>query len=292
VTDQRPSPSLYRKTVAETIGTFILVLFGLGAVHAAVLTGAHQGLWQVAVVWALGVMLAIYAVGGVSGAHINPAITLAFAVCGKFPWKHVPSYIFGQVLGAYGAAALLFFLYGPFLEEKEAVKAVFRGQPGSIVTAMCYGEYFPNPAPLAAGDKSLTVIQQENLTRMVSMPTAFVAELFGTMILGFVVFAVTDPRNPARPGQHLAPAVIGLTVAGLISVVAPLTQACFNPARDFGPRLFASLAGWGPVALPWFQNLDWLKVYIIAPTVGACLGGALYTLTIRRAHPQPEGETA
>ena len=112
---------------------------------------------------------------------------------------------------------------------------------------------------------------------------AFGAELIGTLILGFVVFAVTDSHNPGRPATGQAPIFIGLTVSVLISVIAPLTQACFNPARDFGPRLFAAFAGWGRVAWPGLADLSWLNVYIIAPILGAAIGGALYDFVIRTA---------
>ena len=91
-----------------------------------------------------------------------------------------------------------------------------------------------------------------------------------------VVFAVGDQRNSGAPKNNNGPIFIGLTVALLISVVAPLTQACFNPARDFAPRLFAALAGWGQVALPLGSDWGWLTVYIIAPIMGALLGGAVY----------------
>ena len=80
--------------------------------------------------------------------------------------------------------------------------------------------------------------------------SAFLAEFLGTLILALVVFAGTDLRNSAAPQGRMAPVFIGLTVAILISVIAPLTQACFNPARDFGPRLFAYFAGWGNIAIP------------------------------------------
>src|SRR5262249_43092941 len=86
---------------AEALGTFLLVLFGCGAVHAAVLTGAQSGLWQVAIVWGVAIMIAIYAVGRVSGAHINPAITVSLAVWGRFSWGRVPAYIGSQLVGAF-----------------------------------------------------------------------------------------------------------------------------------------------------------------------------------------------
>ena len=282
--------SLQRALVAEFLGTFLLVFFGCGAVHAAVLTGAQSGLWQVAIVWGIAIMLAIYAVGAVSGAHINPAMTIASAVWRKFPKAHVVPYIGAQLAGAFIAAAALFILFEPHIAAKEASKGVVRGQPGSEITAMCYGEYYPAPGSLGDGDGPYSPEAHAKLKSRMSQGRAFLAEVLGTMILAFVVFAVTDGRNPGSPASGTAPVFIGLTVAVLISVIAPLTQACFNPARDFGPRVFASLAGWGSIALPGFNDLGWLTVYILAPIIGAVLGGGLYDFAIRPAHPAAVSE--
>src|SRR6478609_11195667 len=112
-------PSIVRTLLAEALGTFILILFGCGAVHSAVLTGAQSGLWQVAIVWGMGVTLAAYSVGGVSGAHINPAMTISLAVWGRFPWARVAPYIGVQLIGAILAASALFVIYGPSLKQKE-----------------------------------------------------------------------------------------------------------------------------------------------------------------------------
>src|SRR5437867_3576056 len=138
-------PPLARTLLAEALGTFILILFGCGAVHAGVLTGAQSGLWQVAIVWGMGVAFAAYCVGGVSGAHINPAMTIALAFCGRFPWPKVGPYIVAQLCGAFLAAAALYVIYGPSLQQKEAKMGVTRGELGSIVTASCYGEFYPAP---------------------------------------------------------------------------------------------------------------------------------------------------
>ena len=285
-------PSLVRQVVAEVFGTFLLIFFGCGAVHAAVLTGAQSGLWQVAVVWGVAIMLAIYSVGGVSGAHINPAMTLAFALWRGFPKSRVLPFIAGQVAGAMLAAGLLFVLFGPQLAAKEKEKLVTRGESGSIVTAMCYGEYFPNPGSLAAGDDVYSVENHAKWRESASPTLAFLAEFFGTLILAFVVFALTDERNRGQPAAGQAPIFIGLTVSALISVIAPLTQACFNPARDFGPRLFARFAGWGDVALPGQDEWSWLTVYIVAPIFGAVVGGGIYEFAIRPAFAAPKGKSA
>jgi glycerol uptake facilitator protein len=110
----------------------------------------------------------------------------------------------------------------------------------------------------------------------VTEPVACVAEIVGTMLLALVVFALTDQRMATTTLGRIAPVFIGLTVAILISVIAPLTQACFNPARDFGPRLFAFLAGWGEIALPGPRPTGFLTVYILSPIVGAIAGGGCY----------------
>lgn len=289
---QEKVPSLSRQVVAEVFGTFLLIFFGCGAVHAAVLTGAQSGLWQVAIVWGVAIMLATYSIGGVSGAHINPAITLAFALWRGFPKSRVLPFIAGQVAGAMLAAGLLFVLFSPQLAAKEKEKLVTRGEAGSIVTATCYGEYFPNPGSLAAGDEPYSVEKHSQWRELASPTVAFLAEAFGTVILAFVVFALTDERNRGQPATGQAPIFIGLTVSALISVIAPLTQACFNPARDFGPRLFARFAGWGNVALPGQDQWSWLTVYILAPILGAAVGGGLYEFVIRPAYAASKGKSA
>ncbi len=255
---------LAARCVAECLGTFILVFFGCGVVHAAKIAGAHNGLWQVASVWGVGIMVAIYIVGGISGAHINPAITVALAFWKQFSWRHVVPYVFAQLAGAFIAAAVLFALYYPLIEKKKA--EVIDGKPGMEVTASCYGEYYWD----------------------ISEPAAFAAEALGTALLALAVFALTDGRNVAAPLSRLAPVFIGLTVAILISVIAPLTQAGFNPARDFGPRLFAYFAGWGEIAIPGRNGTGFFTVYIVAPVVGAIAGGGLYLWVLRPALPQTE----
>jgi glycerol uptake facilitator protein len=274
-------PSLGKQCLAEFLGTFLLILLGCGAVHASVLTGAQSGLWQVAIVWGIAIMLAAYTVGSVSGAHINPAITLAFAVWGRFPRRSVLPYILSQLIGAFLAAATLFVLFNPYLKAREQEKHVVRGSPGSEITAMCYGEYFPSPGPLSNAEGPYSIDAHERLNVLVSEPTAFFAELLGTLVLAMVVYAVSDEHNSGAPPARLAPVFIGLTVSGLISVIAPLTQACFNPARDFGPRLFAFLAGWGSIALPGTRGTGFLTVYIIAPILGAIIGSGLYIHVLR-----------
>jgi glycerol uptake facilitator protein len=259
-------PRLGPALAAECLGTFILVFFGVGAVNAAVATGAQAGLWQVAVVWAVGVSLGIYAAAGLSGAHLNPAITVVVAVYDGFPWWRVGPYAVAQTAGAAGASLVLYGLYSEAIVEFERRRGLLRGGPGSELSAMMFGEYFPNPAVFGTAEEAW---------RVVSPATAFAAELVGTAMLALLIGAVTAPRNPSRPLPAMAPVVIGLGVAAIISVIAPLTQAGLNPARDLGPRLVAYGLGWGEIAIPGPRG-GWLTVYVLAPIAGAILGGGVY----------------
>jgi glycerol uptake facilitator protein len=257
----------------EFFGTFLLVFFGCGSVCAAVLTGAQVGVFQVAIVWGLGIATAIYLTGALSGAHLNPAVTVCLAVWSAFPMRRVGPYVVAQLLGAFAAAGVLYVVFGDALALFESTNHLVRGQAGSEASAMVFGEFFPNP-----GGQPLTV---EVRTRM-SPSAAFAAEVIGTAILLLVICCVTDERNAARP-QILAATTIGLTVTLLISLLGPLTMACFNPARDLAPRLFSCLAGWG--ALPFSVNgHGWLTVYILAPLLGGVAGGGLYRACFRRAY--------
>jgi len=259
--------------IGEFVGTFLLVFFGCGSVCSAVTTGAQVGVFQVAIVWGLGIATAIYLTASLSGAHLNPAVTISLAAWGDFPKHRVLGYIATQLTGAFVSAALLYVIFGGAITEFETKNNIVRGQTGSEASAMVFGEFYPNPL-----GKSLAEGNPERMTEW----RAFTAEVIGTAILLLVIFCTTDPANQSRP-QILTAATIGLTVTLLISLLGPLTMACFNPARDLGPRLFSSFAGWRSV--PFTANgMGWLTVYIIAPILGGLLGGALYRLLFRRQY--------
>lgn len=261
----RPKTFLPPWLVGEVLGTFLLVFFGCGSVATAVLTGAQVGIFQVAIVWGIGIATAIYLTGSLSGAHLNPAVTVAFAAWRGFSWKMVPRYIAAQLMGAILASVVLYVIYHGKLIAYEAGHSIMRGAVGSEATAMVFGEYFPNP-----GGLPLTA----ELRETVSEYLAFFIEMLGTALLVLVIFACTDEANESRP-RTLVAVTIGLTVTILISLLGPLTMAGFNPARDFGPRLFSAMAGWDRV--PFGTNgKGWFTVYILAPVVGGILGGGIH----------------
>lgn len=250
----------------EAIGTFILVFFGCGAVAATVLFSAHAGLFQVAALWGIGVTLAIYATRHLSCAHLNPAVSLAMALGRRMAPHKLPAYLCGQFGGAFLAAALFYLLFGPSIAAYEAMHGIVRGTQESIRTAMLFGEFYPNPGTASAA--------------AVSTANAFAAEAVGTFLLVFLIFSLTEGCNVGRPDDALAPLFIGLGVSVIISVLAPLTQAGLNPARDLSPRLFAWLAGWREAAMP-DDNYGFLSVYVLGPLLGGTLASLFFSACVQ-----------
>ncbi|MBV8047974.1 MAG: aquaporin [Paludibacterium sp.] len=251
--------------IGELIGTFLLVWFGCGAVAATVLFSAHSGLFQVAMIWGLGVTVAIYATRHLSCAHLNPAVSIAMVLGRRMPAAKLPAYLCGQFLGAFLAAALLYLLLADSIVQFEIAHQIVRGSASSVRTAMIFGEFYANPG--------------SSEVAMVSQLTACLAEAVGSFVLVFLVFSLTEGCNLGRPGDALAPLFIGVTVTLIISVLAPLTQAGLNPARDLAPRVFAMLAGWGRAALP-DAGLGFLTVYVLSPIGGGMLAAAVFSRVV------------
>jgi glycerol uptake facilitator protein len=214
-----PKPSLLAELIAEFLGTFVLMLFGLGVVAMVVLFPSrnpgetvHGGFTNITLGWGLAVTMGIYVAGKVSGAHLNPAVTLALAVFRGFPWRKVVPYSLSQTAGAFAAAALVYWNYHP------AFRLV---DPNLETTAGVFTTFPAFPALPQAG---------------------FLDQLIGTGLLVLLIFAITDEFN-APPGANLAPAMIGLVVVAIGMSFGGMHGYAINPARDFGPRLFTVVAG-------------------------------------------------
>ena len=258
--------SLLKEGIGECLGTFILVLFGCGAVASAVLFQAFSSLLEVAMIWGAGVTVAIFTVRSMSPAHLNPAVTLAMWGIGKIEFSKIPLYITSQLIGAIGAALMIYFIFNNAIIQYEANNYIVRGSIESINTAMMFGEFFPNPE------------FQQYVT--VTWLQALLLEGLGTFLLIMVIFKVAEKQD--QP-DNASPLIIGLSITLIICFVAPFTQAGLNPARDFGPRIVAFLAGWNQAAFP---NQSFLQsfVYIIGPFIGsgmAVLTSKLFTLSHR-----------
>ena len=250
-----------RECAAEFLGTFVLIVFGSGVVAEVVLSGGTNGSpLSIHLAWGLAVTMGVYASAGVSGAHINPAVTLAFAALRGFPWRKLPAYVLAQTAGAFAGATLAFVTYR---EAFDHFDGGVRQVTGAVATAGIFATY-PQPYLSLAG--------------------GFVDQVMGTALLVLGIFAISDRRN-AGPATG-APVLVGALVA-LIGMSFGLNAGyAINPARDFGPRLFTALAGWGGDVFR--AGSGWWWVPIVAPCLGGVLGGLAYDLFITRHHPAPE----
>lgn len=223
MTTAAPTPSLFGQCLAEFLGTALLIFFGTGCVAALKVAGASFGLWEISIIWGVGVSMAIYLSAGVSGAHLNPAVSIALWLFAGFEGRKLPFYITAQVAGAFCAAALVYTLYSSLFIEFEQAQNIVRGSQDSLALASVFSTY-PHPA--------------------LSVGQAFLVEVVITAILMAVIMALTDDGN-GLPRGPLAPLLIGLLIAVIGSAMGPLTGFAMNPARDFGPKLMTYLAGWG-----------------------------------------------
>jgi len=212
--------------------------------------------------WGLAVTFGVYVAGGVSGAHLNPAVTLAQALRRGFPWKKVPLYMFAQVFGAFVAAAVVYFNYRFAIGSFEHVEHITRGSSESVGTYSIFATF---PA--------------EYFT---SWFGPFMDQVIGTAVLVACIFAVIDEYNgPAK--ANLAPFIIGLIVVVIGMSFGVNAGYAINPARDFGPRIFAWIQGWGKIAFPGdYGNVNtYFWIPIVGPFVGAAIGAFVYDFLIR-----------
>lgn len=250
-----------RDFIGEMLGTFVLTLLGCCSVAVAVLFGEYNSIFQIGLVWGLGVTLAIFLTRNICCAHLNPAVSVAMVLAGRMSSRKLPLYILAQMAGAVLAGLVLYGLFSASIGQYETVHGIVRGTAASVDIARMFGEFYPNP-----GDAGISVV---------SLPLAMCAEGFGTFLLVLFIFALTEDCNVGRPSSDLQPVFIGLTVSSIIFFVAPLTQAGLNPARDLGPRIVAYLAGWGDAALP-DRVGGWFWVYVLAPVIGASLAALFF----------------
>ncbi len=269
---------------AEFFGCFILISFGDGVVamlwaligSGRSSAGALQssGDWLLITWgWALAVCFAVYVSGGISGAHINPAITLGAAIRKQLPWSKVPSYWLVQVVGCFVGAALVYLVYKAAIDHFDTVNHIVRGRPASVAT---YSTFATFPAPY-----------------FTTIWGPLIDQIVGTFFLALFVWAVTDEFN-LPVGSNMGPWIIGMIVMAVGISFGANAGYAINPARDFGPRMFAWIAGWGKVAMPGdylhISNYFWIP--IVGPLVGAGLASWLYDATIRdilkaRKGPEP-----
>ena len=248
-----------REAAAEFFGTFVLIFFGAGVVAQTVLSGGANGSYiAINIAWGLAVTLGVYVAGGVSGAHLNPAVTLALALNRDVAWRKVLPYWGAQIAGAFTAAAATHAVYR---EAFSHFDGGVRQVTGARATAGIFSTYPQEYLSLAGG---------------------LIDQVAGTAILVALIFAIIDPRNVAPPGW-LGPILFGGLVVAIGMCFGMNAGYAINPARDFGPRLYTSVAGWGGEVFR--AGNGWWWVPIAGPLVGGPLGGWLYDAFVGRHHP-------
>ncbi|XP_036122487.1 aquaporin-9 isoform X1 [Molossus molossus] len=251
--------SLVKETLSELLGTCIMIVLGCGTVAQAILSrGNFGGYVTVNVGFAMAVTMAIYVTGGVSGGHINPAVSFALCLFGRMKWFKLPFYVGAQFLGAFIGSAILYGIYYDALMSFAGGKLIIEGENA---TALIFATY---PAPY------------------LSLTNAFADQVVATMFLLMLVFAIFDSKNVGIP-KGLEPIVIGLLIIVISSSLGLNSGCAMNPARDLSPRLFTALAGWGFEVFTAGNNFWWVPV--VGPMVGAVIGGLIYILIIEIHHP-------
>ncbi|EFP84756.2 hypothetical protein PGT21_007780 [Puccinia graminis f. sp. tritici] len=278
--------SLTRVFWAEFFGTAILALFGTAAnnqvalSNSSAVSNAPAGTYiSVAFGWALAVMLGVYVSGGVSGGHINPAITLAMAIFRGFPWKKVPIYWAAQLTGSVTGAALTYWNYRHAID-------LFEGGGGARTIEKTGGLFFTNP--LSSDNQNNQVLLSKlncpltnsclNRLPYVSNFNCFYNEFLMTALLMIFVVAVGDEGNTAPP-KNMGPIIIFWVVFGLASTLGMQTSFSLNPARDLGPRLVTWFAGYGSHVWS-VRSHYWFVVAILGPVCGAIVGAFIYDFFI------------
>ncbi len=246
----------------DGVGATLWALVGSGRTDAA---GPLQsaGDWLlIAWGWGLAVALAVYVTGGISGAHLNPAVTFGAAIRKQLGWRKVPSYWLAQVLGCFVGAALVFLVYNNAINHYDQTQHIVKGAASSVST---YSTFATFPA-----------------SYFHNIMGPLVDQIVGTFFLVLCIWAVTDELN-SPVGSNMAPFIIGIVVLAVGISFGANAGYAINPARDFGPRMFALIAGWGKVAFPGdYGNIsDYFWIPIVGPLIGGALASVVYEVGIR-----------
>ncbi|MEO1999794.1 MAG: MIP family channel protein [Planctomycetaceae bacterium] len=253
---------LTRELAAEFLGTLVLMTFGTAVVAQVVLGDGKNGDYlSINLGWGLAVTLGVYAAGGVSGAHLNPAVTLTLAVMRGFPWNKVLPFILVQFAAAFVASVLVYATYHEALDNFDGGQRQVSADDGPRPTA---GIWATSPQPYLS-----------------NVPGALVDQIVGTAMLLLMIFALSDQHNLAPPA-NLAPLLVGATVFMIGMTFGLNCGYAINPARDLGPRLFLAVGGWGSRVFTADNYYFWVPV--VGPCIGGLIGGLVYDVLVTRLH--------
>ncbi|UAJ64839.1 MIP/aquaporin family protein [Candidatus Schneideria nysicola] len=253
--------SLKGQCIAEFFGTGLLVFFGIGSVVGMKIMDIPYGQWEICMIWGLSATIAIYFASPLSGAHLNPAVTVAFWLSSSFQSKKVIPYIFSQMLGAFFATVLVYILY-----------------------YNCFYEYIHSPIHTHESVKYINLINMFSTypDSHISFYKAFFIETIITSILLCLILFFINIISY----KPFLPLLIGIVITLIGSSVGKLTGFALNPARDLSPKIFTYLIGWGSIAFTGGTNIPYFLVPLFAPILGGCLGALTYNKLIKPYLPK------
>ncbi|KAM9310000.1 aquaporin-10a [Pholidichthys leucotaenia] len=246
--------ALARECMAEFLGTFVLLLFGCSAAAQVKTSRESKGQYlSCNMAFSVGVMSAMYLTKGISGAHLNPAVTLSFCSLGRVPWSRLVPYCLSQMVGAYVASGLVYLVYyDAIMEFGGGVLTVYGPNETASIFATYPSEY-------------------------ISLGRSFLDQVVGTGTLMLCILCLDERRNTPAPTE-LIPPIVAVIVLGISISMTGNCGGAINPARDFGPRLFTLTAGWGTEVFTCYNY--WFWVPLVAPPIGGIIGSFMYLVFI------------
>lgn len=256
-----------REYTGEILGTFLLVLLGCSAVAIAVLYKQDADLFSAGLSWGFAVAIAVWVAGSLSGAHINPAVTLGMAAIGRFPWRRVPAFWGCQILGAFLGAVAVWLVFGSAIDAFAAKESIEFGAPGSERAGLILVPYSPHPWIVGIDQAAYAAVP---------VWRGLLTEWLGTAVLVMVVLALLETRSINSPVSWSFPLAVAALICMLTVLTAAHTMTSLNPARDLGPRTMLWLMGFGEVAFPGPRDGLSMLITVAGPLLGGGSGAVFF----------------
>jgi len=264
------------KYIGEAIGVYLIVLFGCGLIFSAILFGVIGDFFSAGMGWGLAVAIAVYTAASMSGAHFNPAVTLALAITKRFPWSQVVQYWIAQITGGFLGAVTLLALFGQAFGQFATKNNLVIGEAGSEKLAMMFIPVSPHPWVVGIDQAAYTAVP---------VWVGFLAEALCTGLLVMFILALLERRSVNGTPGWFFPVALGLLVCMIVIIDAPLTMTSLNPARDLGPRILLLFMGFGNIAFPGVRDGGSLLVTAGAPLVGGVVGALFFDYVMKPFFP-------
>lgn len=253
--------NILQQCIVEFLGTGLIIFFGIGCLATSKLTNFHFNQYEMSIIWGCAVSFSIYLSISISGAHLNPAITIFFCVFYKFNKKKVIPYIFSQTLGAFFFTTIIYYIYYDLFIFFEYQHHIIRGTEDSLQLAKIFCIY---------PEKNYIFIND------------FLMKIIIAIIFIIALMRINDKKNFAIQKKFI-PCLIGILVTIINISLGSLSNIALNPAHDLGPRIFLSLIGWGRIAFTGLSNSNfpYFLIPTITPILGINLGGWIYKKFIK-----------